>query len=88
MGDKSPDKFAMLINIPSDYDKLEDRKIPIIKNHHMERKMGSNTISNTKQAANIGWDESYGDWDGYKDMDNTGIFEDEDDREELDYILN
>ena len=88
MGDKSPDEFAMLINIPSDYDKLEDRKIPIIKNHCMERKMGPNTISNTKQAANTGWDESYGDWDRYKDMDNTGIFEDEDDGEELDYILN
>ena len=48
----------------------------------------TNIISNTKQAAITGWDESYGNWNGYGDMDNTGIFEDEDDGEELDYILN
>ena len=82
MGDEPPDEFAMLI------DELEDRKIPIIKNHHMECKMGPNIISNTEKAANTGWDESYGDWSRYGDMDNTGIFEDEDDGEELDYILN
>ena len=66
-GDEPPDEFAMLINIPSDDDKLEDRKIPIIKNHCMEHKMGSNIISNTEQAANTGWDKSYGDWDRYSD---------------------
>ena len=87
-GDEPPDEFAMLIDIPSDDDELEDRKIPIVKNHRTERKMGPNIISNTEQAANTGWDESYGDRDGYGDMDNTGIFEDEDDGEELDYISN
>ena len=88
MGDEPADEFAMLINVPSDDDKLEDRKIPIIKNHHMECKMGPNIIRNTEQLANTGWDESYGDWSGYGDMNNTGIFEDEDDGEELDYISN
>ena len=88
MGDEPPDGFAMLINVPSDDDRLEDRRIPIIKNHHVEHKMGPNIISNTEQAANTGWDKSYGDWSGYGDMDNTGIFEDEDDGEELDYISN
>ena len=78
----------MLIDIPSDDDELEDRKIPIIKNHHAECQMGPNIISNTKQMANTGWYESYGDRDGYRDMDNTGILEDEDNGEELHYILN
>ena len=54
----------------------------------MEHKTGPNIISITEQVANTGWDESYGDWSGYGDMDNTGIFEDEDDGEELDYISN
>ena len=67
---------------------MMDLKIPIIKNHHMEHKTGPNIISITEQVANTGWDESYGDWSGYGDMDNTGIFEDEDDGEELDYISN
>ena len=52
MGDEPPDEFAMLIDIPLDDDKLEDRKIPIVKNHHMECKMGHNIISNTKQVEN------------------------------------
>ena len=60
----------------------------MVKNHHAEHKMGPNIISHTEQAANTGWDESYGDWNGYRDMDNTGIFGDEDDGEDFDYILN
>ena len=50
MGNEPPDEFAMLIDIPSDDDELEDRKIPIVKNHHTECKMGPNIISNTKQV--------------------------------------
>ena len=48
MGDEPLDEFAMLIDIPLDDDKLEDRKIPIVKNHHAECKMGPNIINNTK----------------------------------------
>ena len=68
MGDEPPDEFAMLINVPSDDDGLEDRKIPIIKNHHVEHKTGPNIISNTKQVENT-WQTL----DGMSHME-TGVY--------------